>query len=119
MPDTPTEIEVEAMRSAALSTKRVAAAVQHSRADTGKPAALSDELAIVRTCLANERTLLTWLRVALMVLVSGLTLLKLFEGVVAMEVTGGALIPASALVAALGTRRYWRTRATIMAALGE
>lgn len=76
---------------------------------------LRDVLAIDRTRLANERTLLAWLRTALMLLISGVTLIKLFEGVVAMEVLGALLIPAGLLAAALGLRRYLRTRALIKA----
>lgn len=74
---------------------------------------LRDVLAIDRTRLANERTLLAWLRTALMMLVSGITLVKLFEGVWIMEVWGMILIPLSLVTAALGTRRYLQTRATI------
>jgi len=77
---------------------------------------LRDVLAIDRTRLANERTLLAWLRTALMLLVSGVTLLKLFEGNLAMEVLGAALIPAGILTAALGLRRYLQTRTLIQAA---
>jgi putative membrane protein len=85
---------------------------------TGHPGQLilRDELAIDRTRLANERTLLAWMRTALMLLVSGITLLKLFEGVTAMEVLGAALIPAGLVTAGLGLRRYLRTRASIEAA---
>jgi putative membrane protein len=80
---------------------------------------LRDELAIDRTRLANERTLLAWVRTALMLLVSGVTLIKLFEGVVLMELTGAILIPAGFLIAGLGLRRYLRTRAVIEAADGN
>ncbi|MGD2081537.1 MAG: DUF202 domain-containing protein [Chromatiales bacterium] len=77
---------------------------------------LRDVLAIDRTRLANERTLLAWLRTALMLLVSGVTLLKLFEGVRAMEITGAVLIPLAFLTAAIGLRRYVQTRRLIEAA---
>jgi putative membrane protein len=82
-------------------------------ADPALQLILRDLLAIDRTRLANERTVLAWLRTALMMLVSGITLLKLFEGVVVMEVIGSTLIPASLLTAAWGLRRYLRTRASI------
>ena len=77
---------------------------------------LRDELAIDRTRLANERTLLAWVRTALMLLVSGVTLLKLFEGILLMEVIGAALIPTGLFTAGLGLRRYLRTRSIIEAA---
>jgi len=72
-------------------------------------------LAIDRTRLANERTLLSWIRTALMLLVSGVTLLKLFKGILVMEVIGAALIPAGFFIAGLGVRHYLRTRALIEA----
>ncbi|MCB1876996.1 MAG: DUF202 domain-containing protein [Chromatiales bacterium] len=76
---------------------------------------LRDALAIDRTRLANERTLLAWLRTALMALVSGITLLKLFEGQIVMEVLGSLLIPLALLTAVMGGRRYLRTREHIEA----
>lgn len=74
---------------------------------------LRDQLAIDRTRLANERTLLSWLRTALMMLVSGITMLKLFEGVLVMEIIGGVLVPLSLIAAVWGARRYLRTRSAI------
>lgn len=74
---------------------------------------LRDVLAIDRTRLANERTLLAWLRTALMLLVSGVTLIKLFDGVLAMQVLGVLLVPGSLITAAAGLLRYRRTRACI------
>ena len=85
----------------------------------GKQLILRDRLAIDRTRLSNERTLLAWLRTALMTLVSGITMIKLFEGVVSMEVLGGVLIPLSLVGAVWGTHRYLHTRASIASTLGE
>lgn len=102
-----------------LPSLKAKIAAQQLYAGHGKQLILRDQLAIDRTRLANERTLLSWLRTALMMLVSGITLLKLFEGVLALEVTGGVLIPVSFLMAAWGVRRYWRTCASIRAALGD
>ncbi|MGC1952034.1 MAG: DUF202 domain-containing protein [Gammaproteobacteria bacterium] len=76
---------------------------------------LRDVLAIDRTRLANERTLLAWLRTALMLFVTGVTLIKLFEGVLAMEILGMVLLPAGLLAAGYGLRRYLHTRALIEA----
>ncbi|MET0064877.1 MAG: DUF202 domain-containing protein [Candidatus Thiodiazotropha sp.] len=83
----------------------------------GKQMILRDHLAIDRTRLANERTLLSWYRTALMMLVSGITLLKLFEGVIAMELLGGLLVPISIGVALWGSRRYLQTRKSIQTAI--
>jgi len=81
-----------------------------------QPLILRDVLALSRTRLANERTLLAWLRTALMLLVSGITLIKLFEGVKPLEILGAILIPVSMLVAALGARGYIKTCRLIRAA---
>lgn len=85
----------------------------------GQPLILRDVLAIDRTRLANERTLLAWIRTALMLLVSGVTLIKVFEGVMALELLGFALIPLAILVATLGLRRYLQTRRLISQAERE
>ena len=88
-------------------------------ADKDEPLILRDHLAIERTRMANERTLLAWVRTALMMLVSGITLLKLFQGVAAMEALGGVLVPTSLLVAAVGGVRCWRAHTSIKAALDK
>lgn len=69
---------------------------------------LRDVLAIDRTRLANERTLLAWLRTAVMFLVSGVTLIKLFEDVLLIRLTGYALIPCALAIGGLGLQRYLR-----------
>lgn len=74
---------------------------------------LRDVLAIDRTRLANERTLLAWLRTALMFLVSGVTLIKLFDDVLVMQITGYALIPCAFVIGGLGLQRYLRIRKQI------
>ena len=76
---------------------------------------LRDVLAIDRTRLANERTLLSWMRTAVMVLVSGLTLLKLFSGSWLMQGLGAFLIPLGLLAAGVGLRNYLRVRTLIEA----
>ena len=76
---------------------------------------LRDKLAIDRTRLANERTLLSWLRTALMLLVSGATLLKLFNGVLAMQIVGAVLIPIGFVTGTFGVLRYRKTCARISA----
>ena len=76
---------------------------------------LRDVLAIDRTRLANERTLLAWVRTAVMLLVSGMTLLKLFEGIWPLETLGAILIPVALFAAAVGLRRYFQTRSLIEA----
>jgi putative membrane protein len=74
----------------------------------GEQLILRDVLAIDRTRLANERTLLAWVRTAVMLLVSGMTLMKLFAGVWFLEALGMALIPVALVTVALGLRRYFQ-----------
>jgi putative membrane protein len=102
-----------------MKSERVAESQEERRppyAGRGNQLILRDVLAIDRTRLANERTLLAWLRTALMLFVTGVTLIKLFEGVLALEVLGVALLPTSAVAAGYGLRRYLHTRALIGAA---
>jgi len=75
---------------------------------------LRDVLAVDRTRLANERTLLAWLRTALMELVSGVTLIKLFEGILLAEVAGIILLPLGLITAAYGIHRFFHVRSLIM-----
>jgi len=75
----------------------------------GETLILRDVLAIDRTRLANERTLLAWLRTAIMLVVSGVTLIKLFQSVFFMEAIGAVLIPVGLLTATWGFRRYLHT----------
>ena len=76
---------------------------------------LRDVLAIDRTRLANERTLLAWVRTAVMLLVSGMTLMKLFEGIWPLEALGILLIPVALAAVGIGLWRYVQTRRLIEA----
>jgi putative membrane protein len=84
-----------------------------TNAGTGDALILRDVLAIDRTRLANERTLLAWLRTGLMLSVSGVTLIKLFEGLPLLEITGYALIPCGFFAVAFGLYRFLHVRARI------
>lgn len=77
---------------------------------------LRDRLALDRTDLANERTLLAYLRTALMSLISGVTLIKLFADSPATVVFGYLLLPLSLLVGAWGVARFLRMRRRIRSA---
>lgn len=67
---------------------------------------LRDLLALDRTILANERTVLAYARTSVMLLVSSITLLKIFPDNQLAYFTGIALIPVSIMVAAVGVRRF-------------
>lgn len=67
-----------------------------------------DHLARVRTRLANERTGLAWLRTAIMLLVSGATVLKLFGTDPSTVTTGVALMGLGGVLALVGLLRFLR-----------
>lgn len=71
---------------------------------------LRDELALDRTRLANERTLLAYARTAIMLFVTGGTLLKLFGETPLNELTAWAIITMGAIVATIGGGRFLRVR---------
>lgn len=68
---------------------------------------LSDMLAVDRTALANERTLLAYLRTAIMLGVSSVSLIKLFPDSVYAFAAGIMIGPLAIFVAILGIRRYF------------
>lgn len=67
---------------------------------------LRDHLALDRTRLANERTLLAYLRTALMLMVAGATAERVMGGSPAIVITGWLFIGLGGLVAVLGTWRF-------------
>lgn len=73
-------------------------------ADSTMP--LTDRLAIDRTSLANERTLLAYIRTAIMLAVSGITFIKFFPEIRVAHFLGWSLLPLSLVLAALGLSRF-------------
>ena len=73
---------------------------------------LSDRLAISRTDLANERTLLAYVRTALALAAGGVGLVQIFTTHAIMAL-GWALIPGGALVFVVGVVRFRRARRTL------
>jgi putative membrane protein len=67
---------------------------------------LRDHLALDRTRLANERTLLAYLRTALMLMVAGATAERVMGGSPTVVVTGWLFIALGGVVAVLGTWRF-------------
>ncbi len=82
----------------------------------GQTLSLNDYLAIDRTVLANERTLLSYTRTALTMLVIGGTCLKVFDSHW-IEVVGIVFLALSLVTFLVGWRRYQRMRAWVNAAL--
>ncbi|MFC6997022.1 YidH family protein [Rufibacter roseus] len=69
-----------------------------------------DKLAMDRTKLANERTLMSYMRSAFGLLVAGLTFIKLFWDDPVYVWIGVATIPVGILVAVWGFHRYSKTK---------
>ena len=67
---------------------------------------LRDRLAGDRTVLANERTFLAYIRTAIMLLVSGITLVKLFPNDSTLLILGSFLIPVGFGVVVIGYIRF-------------
>ena len=74
---------------------------------------LRDHLALDRTRLANERTLLAYIRTAFMLVVAGATALKLLVETPAIVVTAWLFIVLGAIVAVIGTWRFESMRRRI------
>lgn len=73
---------------------------------------LRDYLAIERTRLANERTILSYFRTALALAAGSVTLLHFFD-TDAARITGWALLPVALVLLAFGLGRYVRVRRRI------
>ena len=67
---------------------------------------LRDHLALDRTRLANERTLLAYLRTALMLMVAGATAERVMGGSPTVIVTGWSFIGIGLAVGVLGSWRF-------------
>ena len=74
---------------------------------------LRDHLALDRTRLANERTLLSYLRTALMLLVAGASAVKFVGQSHDVVFTGWLFIVLAFAVAIIGTWRFLDMRRTI------
>ncbi|WP_161484725.1 MULTISPECIES: DUF202 domain-containing protein [unclassified Kosmotoga] len=74
---------------------------------------LRDYLAISRSKLANERTLLAYVRTGFMFFVSGLSLIKLFPTETIWVFLGYSLIPMSVFTIILGIIRFRQTERDI------
>lgn len=70
---------------------------------------LNDQLAAVRSILANERTFLSYQRTALTLAALGFSLIKFFDGIWS-DITGWVFLSFSIITIILGIIRYKRMR---------
>jgi len=72
------------------------------------PPGRRDHLALVRTDLANERTLLAYSRTALMIIATGFSLIKFFTESPLLIQLGWAMCIAGTIVSIIGVVRFTR-----------
>ena len=73
-----------------------------------EPLQLRDYLAIDRTLLANERSLLAYVRTAITLFIAGISLIKFFDSFL-VKVLGEVFVAATILLFIQGVRRYKAT----------
>ena len=79
---------------------------------------LSDRLAITRTALANERTLLAYVRTAFALGAGGFALVEFVKSP-RLDVLGYAMLPGSGVLLIVGIWRYWRVRRNLAGICGS
>jgi putative membrane protein len=84
----------------------------------GEDLILRDELAIDRTVLANERTLLSYLRSAVPLVIAGITIVN-FSDKGWFRAMGIACIPTGIITAVIGVARYRIMNRSIMHIRGQ
>ncbi len=78
-----------------------------------KSLVLRDRLAVDRTHMANERTLLAYLRTAIMIGASGITLVKIYPQSQFWRTFGLALIPIAIVLSVISFIRFFKLRCKI------
>lgn len=78
-----------------------------------KKISLTDQLAVSRSLLANERTFLSYQRSALNFAIAGLTLIKFFDWIW-IVIIGWSFLPLSLVLIFIGVLRYRRMHALIL-----
>ncbi|MGB7342599.1 MAG: DUF202 domain-containing protein [Pirellulaceae bacterium] len=80
--------------------------------DSNDPAP-APNLALVRTDLANERTLLAYGRTALMVVGTGVSLIKFFDPTLLWHIAGWTLVIVGTLIGVVGVIRFRRLQCSL------
>jgi len=73
---------------------------------------LRDLLAADRTQMANERTLLAYMRTALTLFIAGVSFIQFFSNIVIVYI-GWIFIPIGVIVAATGVKGYYRIKSPL------
>ena len=81
-----------------------------------RPPPPPDEQSAVRTALANERTLLSYVRTTLALVIAGATVLEFFEGRY-MKLLGFVMMLGGVVTVAIGVWRYRTLRRRVVRAL--
>lgn len=79
---------------------------------TPQELSLTDRLAVERTAMANERTLLSYIRTSLALIVVGVTILKFFHSS-SMHTLAYFIIPVGAVAGVVGLMKYLEVRARL------
>ena len=87
----------------AIETPMSSQSDQSSTPKNGQPA---PDLALIRTDLANERTLLAYGRSALMLVATGVSLVEFLDVSFSFVLMGWGLIAAGAIVGSIGSYRF-------------
>lgn len=73
---------------------------------------LRDHLAIGRTTLANERTLLAYIRTAMAAFIAGVSLIKFFDSII-IEIIGWIFVPSGIITIIVGLIRFQKQKESI------
>ena len=77
-----------------------------------KELSLQDQLAVARTVLANERSLLAFIRTSFSLLIAGITFIRFFE-YASFIILGWIMLPLSLIVLTSGIIRYKKMKSLI------
>ncbi|PKK81923.1 MAG: hypothetical protein CVT49_16380 [candidate division Zixibacteria bacterium HGW-Zixibacteria-1] len=70
---------------------------------------ISDQLNAARTILANERTVLAYIRTSLTLFVAGITFIRFFDNLI-VEIIGWVFLPIGIINLVIGVYRYRATQ---------
>ena len=72
-----------------------------------------DLLAVERTRMANERTLMTYIRTSLMIFASGVSLIEIYKDILFLQILGAVLLPIAVVMIVVSAIRYMNMKKNI------